>query len=453
MLTSISGYPEWLPEDRLVELRLVEMIQRQFELYGFMPIETRAVEPLDVLLKKGETDKEIYLLSRLQDSETKDIGLHFDMTVPFARYVSENFNSLSFPFRRYQIQKAWRGERPGQGRFREFLQADIDIVDSGSLPIYADYEVLQTVVDILRVLPIPSARLYINNRKLLQGFYQGLGIDAVTETLRTVDKLDKIGEDGVRKMLTETVGLSAEHADKCLEIGRITGADSAEIRAAVESLGVTHDLLDEGLAELSFILDNSSTGKGENPIVADLSIARGLDYYTGTVVETKFVDFPKYPTIVAGGRYDNLVSVGNTRLPGVGVSMGITRILGLVLNEGLLKASRKSPSSVLIALVSEEQRGKSLHIARKLRARGVACEVFGTDARFGAQIGYAVDRGIPYVWFPDGKGDTPGEVRELATREQTPADPDTWTPDESHALTIAFDEDAYESLKAEGKYA
>jgi len=197
MLTSISGYPEWLPEDRLVEQSLISLVQSKFELFGFAPIETRAVEPISTLLAKGETDKEIYILRRLHtpdDEPDQDIGLHFDLTVPSARYVIENKNQLTFPLRRYQIQKAWRGERPGLGRYREFLQADIDVVAEGRLSIYHDLEIIQIISEILSSLPIPQVRIFVNNRKILEGFYRSVGNTRVAESLRIIDKLPKIGE-------------------------------------------------------------------------------------------------------------------------------------------------------------------------------------------------------------------------------------------------------------------
>jgi histidyl-tRNA synthetase len=429
ILSSLSGYPEWLPEDRLVEQAFVELIQSKFELYGFTPLETRAVEPLPVLLAKGETDKEIYLLRRLQASENESdqgVGLHFDLTVPLARYVVENRSKLVFPFRRYQIQKAWRGETPGLGRYREFLQADIDIVDEQPLTIHSDQEIVQTVNEVLTSLPIPEIQLLVNHRKILEGIYEGLGIDAITDVLRLMDKLDKVGEANVYQQLL-ALGLSDQTAGKCLQAGKIHGQDGDRLYQAIKALGVTHPLLDEGFDELGYLLTvcNHHT---KSAVYADLSIARGLDYYTGMVCEGRFVQFPHYPTIVAGGRYDNLVTDETLKLPGVGVSIGVTRILGLVLGEGLLKCSRKTPSCVLIALISDALRDKSMETARVLRSRGICCEVFPRPVRYGKQIAYADKKGIPYVWFPDETGQSTGEVRDIRTGNQVAADPMMWIP-------------------------
>jgi histidyl-tRNA synthetase len=430
MKSTLSGYPEWLPEDRIVEQQIIKTIQEKFELYGFAPVETRSVEPLAVILSKGETDKEIYTLRRLQAGQeegNKGIGLHFDLTVPFARYVIENRNGLSFPFRRYQIQKAWRGERPGLGRFREFLQADIDIVDTRPLGIHSDIEIVQVMDEILSSLPIPTTRLHVNNRKLLEGFYLALGIEKTADVLRIVDKMDKIGTDKVLITLVDDLGIAPPIAQNCLCLGAIRTADPADLKKAVNELGMTHPLLEEGLSELCAILEKTALIETSN-VIADLSIARGFDYYTGTVCEVKFVDFPKYPTIAAGGRYDNLVSDGKTVLPGMGMSIGITRILGVVLHEGLLTSSRKVPSAVMVALVSEDSREQSEKTARSVRSRGIPCEVFPHPLKYGRQIAYADNKGIPFVWFPDESGKSGGEVRDLRSREQIAADPDTWTP-------------------------
>lgn len=455
VLTSLSGYPEWLPEDQIVVDAFVNLLRKKFELYGFAPLETRAVEPLPVILAKGETDKEIYLLRRLQAGEeeaNKEIGLHFDLTIPFARYVRENRGKLVFPFRRYQIQKAWRGERPAQGRFREFLQADFDIIDEAPLTTHSDLEVIQTINDIVNSLPIPPVRLLVSHRKLLEGFYRGLGIEAITGVLRVMDKLEKIGEAQVLRLLSEDLGLSETVSAKCIQLGQVKGQDIDTINRYVRELGVKHAMLEEGLEELLTILA-ACNRQPWNSVTADLSVARGLDYYTGMVIEGKFALFPRYPTIVAGGRYDQLAANGGSTLPGVGLSVGVTRILGLVLHEGLLEASRKTPACVLIALVSEERREMSVAIAGALRSRGIPCEVYPRPLKYGRQIAYAERKGIPYVWFPAEAGEGSGEVRDLRARTQRPADPLTWTPPQTEMeVQIIRNEEALEKLLASQKY-
>jgi len=450
MLTSLSGFPEWLPEDRLVEILMIETIRSKFELFGFIPLETRAVEPLDKLLMKGETDKEVYILRRLQaeaGEADKEFGLHFDLTVPIARYVVENKGKLVFPFRRYQIQKSWRGERPALGRFREFTQADFDIISDQELTVQSDLEIIDLLRAILQSLPIPKTRLVINSRKILKGFYLGMGIEDPTPVVRIIDKLDKIGSQGVHQQLVETAELSSQQAERCLQLGLIKTNDPEILREQVKSTGIRHDLLQEGLEEVAFQLKELG-GAEQEMVVADLSLARGLDYYTGTVFEAKFRDLPKYGSVAGGGRYDNLASSGSSiRLPGVGVTIGITRLLAVALHEGLLQASRKTPSCVLVALVSEEQRAQSLAIARKLRQRGIPCEIYEKPDRYGKQIRHADRRKIPFVWFPSGAGGMDGEVKDIRSGEQVPAQAESWQPpQEDLSVRIEWNEEAYQAL-------
>jgi histidyl-tRNA synthetase len=434
-ITALTGFPEWSPEERLVEQRVLDQVRRKFELFGFTSIETRAVEPLDVLLKKGATDKEIYLLKRLhaEPGEEADLGLHFDLTVPFARYVAQNRGTLAFPFKRYQIQKVWRGERPQQGRYREFYQADIDVIGEGELPLHFDAEMALLLHEVVSSLPIPPIQLRINNRKLLEGFYRALGIEQISDVLRSVDKLDKIGEDGVQKALCEENGLSQAAAEQCLALARIHGGRE-EVLAAVRQLGLTHPLLEQGLEELGFVL-SALGGLPSAAAIADLRIARGLDYYTGTVYEGVFVDHPQLGTVCSGGRYDNLASDDKHKLPGVGVSVGVSRILGFMFAKGALKASRSSPTAVLVALASEETRGHSYEVAAQLRSRGVPSEVFYAPQKFGKQIRYAERRGIPYVLFPGGAA-AGAELRDIRTGDQKPVDLATWLP-APEDLTVA----------------
>src|SRR3954462_6401799 len=243
--TPISGFPEWLPPQRMIEQYVLDRIRNTFELYGYAPLETRAVEPLDQLLRKGETSKEVYVLRRLQEdpgTQSDDsLGLHFDLTVPFARFVLENRGKLQFPFRRYQIQKVWRGERPQEGRYREFLQADIDVVDRDTLPFHYDTEMPLVIGDAFRSLPIPEAKIQVNNRKVCEGFYRGLGLPDTDQVLRTVDKLDKIGAEKVAALLVETAGATDAQAAACLELAAISAPDGSFVDE-VRKLGVTDPL-------------------------------------------------------------------------------------------------------------------------------------------------------------------------------------------------------------------
>jgi histidyl-tRNA synthetase len=423
--TPLSGFPEFLPTQRIVELHVIETVRQTFELHGFASIETRAAEPLDQLLRKGEIDKEVYLLRRLHaaDDDTSALGLHYDLTVPFARYVLENAGKLEFPFRRYQIQKAWRGERPQEGRFREFTQADIDVVGRGVLPFHHDVEIARVMAEALSRLPVPPLRLQINNRKLIEGFYRGVGARDPGTVMRVIDKLDKVPVDVIAKMLADDAGLSDAQIAQCVALADIRTPDTS-FAARVRALGVEHELLDQGLAELQAVVAGSASAANDRfTVEADLRIARGLDYYTGTVFETRMAGFEGIGSICSGGRYDSLASDGRVTYPGVGISLGISRMLVPLLARGWLTASRSVPSAVLVALPSDDDRARSDAIAQMLRARGIATEVAPAATRYGRQIRFAERRGIPYVWFPDS-----GDVKDIRSGDQVPADPATWSP-------------------------
>ena len=315
-MSPVSGFPEWLPEQRLVELRWMDDIRRVFESYGFCSIETPSVESIEVLLSKGDTDKEIYAVQRLHvDDEMSEarLGLHYDLTVPLARYVAEHFHDLVFPFKRYQIQRAWRGERPQEGRYREFHQCDIDIINLDQLPLQFDAEMPAIMYDILSCLQVGNFQIRISNRKILEGYFRGLGIEQATSAIRLVDKLDKIGEEEVLALLQSDLAVPHEIALRCLALASIRTNDLSFVQR-VRELGVVSDLLNEGLEELAFVTDALHTLPG-GTLLVDLSIARGFDYYTGTVYETKLLDFPTYPSICSGGRYDNLAGAFITGTP------------------------------------------------------------------------------------------------------------------------------------------
>jgi histidyl-tRNA synthetase len=429
----LSGFPELLPAARVVEREVIASLSRTFELHGFANIETRAVEPLDRLAKGGEIDKEIYVLRRLQAGSEDDdaapdrgLGMHFDLTVPFARYVLENAGHLEFPFRRFQIQPAWRGERPQEGRYRQFTQADIDIVGRDELPFHHDVEVVRVMVQALGALPLPALSFQINNRKLIQGFYRGLGIPDVTAAIRSIDKLDKLPADAVAALLVEQAGASTEQADRCLELASIRVADASVVER-VKALGVSDELLDRGLAELSAVLEGCSDVVDEHVTVeANLRIARGLDYYTGTVVEIFMRGYERLKSVGGGGRYDALASDGRTTYPGVGISFGVSRTILPLIADGVLAGSRAVPSAVLVALADEESRPASEAVADALRRRGIACEVAPSPQKFGKQIRTAERRGIPFVWFLQADGTH--QVKDIRSGDQVDADPGTWTP-------------------------
>ncbi len=464
-IAPLSGFPEYLPADRIVEQHFLDVIREVFELHGFCSVQTRAVEPLERLSAQGEdTDKEIYTLSRLggeQHAEAR-LGLHFDLTVPFSRYVLEHAGSLQFPFRRYQIQKVWRGERPQEGRYREFTQADIDVVDAGALSPHYEAEMPLVIVDVFARLPMPDFVIGVNNRKIAEGFYRGIGLSDIAGTLRIVDKLDKLGAGAVNDLLRAS-GASAEQARACLDLANIRTTDGSFVDRVL-ALGVRSPLLEEGLRTLADVV-RTVTATAPGRIVADLKIARGLDYYTGTVYETQLVGYESWGSFCSGGRYDSLASDGRTSFPGVGISIGVSRILGLLLGQRLVRASRSTPTCVLVALASEgdADRAGAAAVANALRRRGIPCETAPTAAKFGKQIRYADRRGIPYVWFParglDGSGDGSAvgdgvsgdgasggsgsdssgsdstapaegghEVKDIRSGIQVPADPASWAP-------------------------
>ncbi len=449
--TSLSGFPEWLPSQRVVEQRIIDTLRKVFELNGYIGIETRAVEEGSSLLKKGETSKEIYLLSRLQDlGQEKDVpmerrlGLHFDLTVPLSRYVVEHSNDLTFPFKRWQIQKVWRGERPQEGRFREFVQADIDVIGNGVLPDHYEVEVplvMLSALEGLRAFGLPKPTVHANNRKLSEGFYRGLGLGDVEGVLREIDKLDKIGSDEVANLLVSECGADQDQARACLDLAELTADDGKQLRqrfdALVDKVGIdkessSYALAIEGLETLAMIIDEAARIR-PGSVIADLKIARGLDYYTGSVYETFLEGAQSLGSICSGGRYDNLASQGNRTYPGVGLSIGLSRLLSFLLAHGV-QASRVSPAAVMVAVWDEEDRTASNHIAQNLRARGIAADVAPTAAKIGKQIRYADHLGIPYVWFPAKEGQQKGDqVKNIITGDQTPADLVSWTPDSLYA--------------------
>jgi len=430
---SLSGFPELLPAQRFAELAVLDQLRETFELHGFASVETRAAEPLDSLLRKGEIDKEVYVLRRLHaadDQGDSGLGLHFDLTVPFARYVLDNAGRLEFPFRRYQIQKVWRGERPQEGRYREFTQADIDVVARDVLPFHHDVEVARVMAEALaRLTFLPPLRLQVNNRKLMEGFFRGLGAPDLAAVMRTVDRLDKVPAQVVRTLLVEDASLSQDQAELCLKLAEISTPDSSFV-VAVRALGVEHELLSAGLDELSAVIDGCAGISGERvSVVADLRIARGLDYYTGTVFETRMAGFEQLGSICSGGRYDSLATDGKVTYPGVGISLGVTRLLMPLFQRGVVTASRSVPSAVLVALASEDDRAASDAVADALRARGIACELAPSAQKYGKQIRAAERRGIPFVWFPaDAGGGTGHEVKDIRSGEQVAADPAVWMP-------------------------
>jgi len=429
-MSTVSGFPEWLPEQRMVELKWMDDIRRIFESYGFCSIETPSVEEIEALLAKGEADKEIYAVKRLQMDNQADeprLGLHYDLTVPLARYVAEHFHDLVFPFKRYQMQRAWRGERPQEGRYREFYQCDIDVINLEQVPLHFDAEMPAIMYDILCRLEVGDFQIRISNRKILEGYFRGLEIEETISAIRLVDKLDKIGEDGVLSLLQADLALSREVALRCLALASIRTTDLSFVER-VRALGVESDLLNKGLEELAFVMDALHT-LPKGTLLADLSIARGFDYYTGTVYEGKLLEFPTFPSICSGGRYDNLAGAFiNRKLPGVGMSLGLTRIFAKLVAEKRLRVGPKCPTQVLVIFPRAERREETARTANLLRERGLNVEMYHSPGKIAQQMRYASRKGIPYVWFPPFDDGGRHEVKDLASEKQEIADPATWSP-------------------------
>lgn len=434
---AISGFPEWLPEERMVEQQWLDHIRNVFESYGYTSIETPAAEEIEVLIAKGETDKEIYTLTRLQadenDKKEARIGLHFDQTVPLARYTAMHFNELDFPFKRYAMQKVWRGERPQLGRMREFYQCDIDVIHVDHLPLHFDAEMPAVIYEALSGLDIGRIQIKISNRKILLGLLtQHFGIEdeeAQILILRILDKVLKLEKKEIVSQLMQYIEFQ-DDAIALYELTNIQANTASELKEKIgKGIGVTvigeDDLFNEGIEELAFVLDQLSHLPDE-AVKADLSIVRGLDYYTGTVYETRLLDIPEFTSSVcSGGRYDDLAgSYINKHLPGVGISIGFTRLFDVLRHNGYIKCSKKCPTDVLVILPSEDMRTKANAVAQQLRLGGNNVEVYHAPQKIGKQIAYAEKKGIGYVWFPD-----MDEVKDLSSGEQVVADENIWKAD------------------------
>jgi len=423
-ITKISGFPEWLPQQKIAEDRIIALIRKVYESYGFVPIETPAVELLSTLGSKGVIDKEIFAVRRLkaEEGEEAELGLHFDLTVPLARYVAQHAHELQFPFKRYQLQKVWRGDRPQKGRFREFYQFDIDIIGRNDLPLSCDAEVLGVVALVMRELNIGAYTLRVNSRKLLMGLYEAIGLqgDARKHAIIAVDKLLKIGVEGVAAELAKIEGVSASMIETIVQSTTIQ-CGAGELASRVAALKVTSPRVDEGVQELLTVCELLPDSVRAN-LAIDLSLARGLDYYTGLIIEVGLVQYPEFGAVVSGGRYDDLASeFTDQKFPGVGVSIGLSRLMDLLLSEKLVDTSRMSPTQVLVSVYSENDRVHCNRIAQELRAHGVATEVYFKAPKLGKQIEYAEQRGIRFVLFIDSESKRI-QVKDLRTKEQTPVE-------------------------------
>jgi len=423
---TLSGFQELLPAPQQQMERIMETLRRTYSLYGFTPLDTPAIEASEVLLAKGggETEKQIY---RFQKGDA-DLSLRFDLTVPLAKYVALHYGELTFPFRRYQIGKVYRGERAQRGRFREFYQADIDIIGDGKLSIVNEAEIPSIIYQTFSSLGLKLFQIRVNNRKILNGFYAMLGLTEQSgEIMRTVDKLDKIGSDKVKGLLTEELDLSAENAEEILKFIAITGGNDA-VLSALESYRGRNSLFDEGLSELSTVVRYlGDFGVPEENFAVDLTIARGLDYYTGTVYETTLLDHPEIGSVCSGGRYDNLAEYYTDRqLPGVGISIGLTRLFYVLQEQGMLNPELlTAPADVLILPMTEDL-SASIALATRLRRDGIRTQLHSEDKKFKQKISYADKLTIPYVIFlgEDEIRDGVVACKDMKTGEQTKLSPD-----------------------------
>ena len=396
---TLSGFMELLPAPQQQMERIMEILRKTYSLYGFTPLDTPVIESSEVLLAKagGETEKQIY---RFQKGDS-DLSLRFDLTVPLAKYVALHYNELSFPFRRYQIGKVYRGERAQRGRFREFYQADIDIIGDGKLDITNEAEIPSIIYQTFSALGLKRFQIRVNNRKILNGFYALLGLtEKSADVMRTVDKLDKIGPEKVKTILVEDFGVSEADAGEILKFIAIRGTNE-EVLAALGGYTGKNEMFDQGLAELKTVVGYlADFGVPAENFAVDLTIARGLDYYTGTVYETTLLDHPEIGSVCSGGRYDNLAEFYTDRqLPGVGISIGLTRLFYVLGEQGMLNPELPTaPADVLILPMTEEL-SPAITLATALRQAGIRTQLHCEQKKFKAKISYADKLGIPYVIF------------------------------------------------------
>ena len=394
---TLSGFMELLPAPQQQMERMMDILRKTYSLYGFTPLDTPLIEASEVLLAKGggETEKQIYRFTK----GDADLSLRFDLTVPLAKYVALHYNELSFPFRRYQIGKVYRGERAQRGRFREFYQADIDVIGDGKLDITNEAEIPAIIYQTFTELGLKRFQIRVNNRRILNGFYAMQGLTEKSgDIMRTVDKLDKIGPEKVRTLLMDDVGLTDEQAAEILKFIAITG-DNAQVIAALEDYAGRNEVFDEGLAQLKTVVKYlSSFGVPEENFAVDLTIARGLDYYTGTVYETTLLDHPEIGSVCSGGRYDNLAGYYIEKdLPGVGISIGLTRLFYVLDEQGLLNPQLPSAPADALVLPMTESAAPAIALAETLRAAGLRVQLYSEQKKFKQKMAYANKLGVPFA--------------------------------------------------------
>ena len=422
---TLSGFMELLPAPQQQMERMMEVLRKTYALYGFTPLDTPVIESSEVLLAKGggETEKQIY---RFQKGDA-DLSLRFDLTVPLAKYVALHYNDLTFPFRRFQIGKVYRGERAQRGRFREFYQADIDVIGDGKLSILNEAEIPAIIYKTFSTLGLKRFRIRVNNRKILNGFYAMLDLTEQSGgIMRTVDKLDKIGPEKVEAILTEDLGVSPENAREILNFISING-DTQAVLARLEGYRGRNPLFDQGLEELGLVVRYlADFGVPAENFAVDLTIARGLDYYTGTVYETVLLDHPEIGSVCSGGRYDNLAEYYTEKqLPGVGISIGLTRLFYVLGEQGMLNPELPTAPADVLILPMTQDLSAAIALATQLRENGIRAQLYTEEKKFKQKIGYADKLGIPYVIFlgEDEIQEGVAACKDMATGEQTKLDP------------------------------
>ena len=422
---TLSGFMELLPQQQMQMDRIMETVRSVYALYGFTALDTPIIEASEILLAKGggETEKQIYRFTK-GDS---DLSLRFDLTVPLAKYVALHYSELFFPFRRFQVGKVYRGERAQRGRFREFYQADIDVIGDESLDIANDAEIPAIIYTLFSRLGLKRFQIRINNRKILNGFYAILGLSEKSgDIMRTVDKIEKIGADMVRAILVDDYAISDEAAGEVLRFIAIRGTN-AEVLAALEQYRGKNELFDEGLNELSTVVRYlGGFGVPEENFAVDLTIARGLDYYTGTVYETTLLDHPEIGSVCSGGRYDNLAEYYTSKqLPGVGISIGLTRLFYVLGEQGMLNPDVPTAPADALILPMTEDISAAVALATQLRAAGLRTQLYTEPKKFKARMNYADRLGVPFVLFlgDDEIKDGVVSVKNMKSGEQVKVSP------------------------------
>ena len=431
---TLSGFMELAPKEQMKFEKMMEILRRSYARYGFTPLDTPVIEAAEVLLAKGggETEKQIYRFTKGES----DLALRFDLTVPLAKYVAAHYGELAFPFRRYQLGKVYRGERAQRGRFREFYQADIDVIGDGKLDILNEAEIPAIIYSTFTELGLRNFKIKVNNRKLLNGFYAMNGMsEKAGDIMRTVDKLDKIGAQKVKELLIDEVKMLPDKSENVLDFMAIQG-DNAYVISRLEDYRGMDPLFDEGLDELITVTRYlGDFGVPEENFAVDLTIARGLDYYTGTVYETEMTKHPEIGSVCSGGRYDNLAGYYTDKaLPGVGISIGLTRLFYVLNEQGLLSEELVTAPCDALILPMTEELGPAVAAATALRRAGVRTQLYGEKRKFKAKMAYADKIGVPFAVL---MGED--EIREgvLSVKDMRSGEQQKLTPAEAAAFIRA----------------